>query len=58
MEESILVILKIVGALFLFCKLIGRCAQVSTSGEVNRILGKSLVMRTGNFSPWQEGSKK
>lgn len=54
MEESILVILKIVGALFLFCKLVGRCAHVSTPGEVNRILGKSLVMRTGNFSPWQE----
>ena len=54
MEESILLILKIVGALFLLCKLVGRCAQISTPGEINRILGKSLVMRTGNFSPWQE----
>lgn len=58
MEESILVILKIVGTLFLLCKLIGRCVQVSTPGEVNNILGKSLAMRTGNFSSWQEGSKK
>lgn len=54
MEDFVPVILKILGSLFLFCKLMSKCAQVSKPDEVNRILGKSLVMRTGNFSPWQK----
>lgn len=52
--ETILVILKILVFLFLFCKLINKCAQVYEPGESNRLLGKSFMMRTGNFSPRRE----
>lgn len=54
MEELFLVILKILVFLFLFCKLINKYAQVSEPGETNRILGKSFMMRTGNFLPKRE----
>lgn len=52
--EAFLVILKTLGFLFLFCKLINKYAQVSEPGETNRILGKSFMIRTGNFSPRRE----
>ena len=55
--ETFLVILKILVFLFLFCKLINKCAQISEPGEVNRILGKSFMMRTGIFSPREEERK-
>lgn len=54
MEELLLVILKIVGFLFLFCKLINKCAQISEPDEAKRILGKTFMMRTGNFSSGRE----
>lgn len=54
MEAIFLVILKVLGFLFLFYKLINKCMQMSEPDEVNRILGKSITMQTGNFSPRRE----
>jgi len=50
MAETILVIAKILGVLFIMCKVINKLAQVSDPNEVINLIGDSLSMRTGSFT--------
>ena len=50
MAETIFVIAKILGALFLLCKFISKFSQTSEPDEAIKLLGKTLSMRTGNFT--------
>ena len=50
MIATIIVIAKVLGLLFLVCKGISLAGQISDTGEVRKLMGDSLSMRTGIFS--------
>jgi len=51
MTEIILVVAKILAILFILCKFINKYGQATESDEAINLLGKSLLMRTGDFAP-------
>jgi len=50
MTETILMLAKILGALFILCKFINKFGQASDPHEAINLLGESLSMRTGIFT--------
>lgn len=55
MTETILLIAKILGVLFIVCKFINKFAKVSDSDEAIKLMGDSLTIRTGIFSLKRKG---